>query len=49
MYYNITLTNIKIGFKNLIAKYFNRLKAVVVVRALYIYLYPLIYLKDLKL
>jgi len=42
-------TGVGIGFKILTARYFSRLGAAAAVGALYTYLYPLIYLRDLKL
>jgi len=48
VHYNTVLTGIKVGFGILIAKYFSRRTAAVAVRALYIYLYPLIYFKKFK-
>jgi len=49
IYRDIALTGVGIGFKILTAKYIGRPMAAAAVGALSAYLYPFMYLKDLKL
>ena len=49
MLYNIALTSLGVGIRILIAGYISGPKAAAAVTALSTYLYPLIYLGDLKL